>query len=278
LEDIEKTRQEALEMLKTIQTLDDFKSRKDEILDFLEEMLKTGLMALKEFMSNMMGMSEDERMVNMEKLEGQTDLFGPEIEAELDRIISIPGAEEFSESFQGEMEARLGPFMEDMAQSLMGGMADMMGGMMDATGEAMGGMIEGIEEGYDWESNITTVFEDPSRERLTAIYSIYDINKPEDFEEMKKFIFETWEERTAELKENLQIPFEMEIKLNSDDYTRKEVEKLMVKLPVEFEMEMMRISRIPDSEVHVQEIRDYYNQKMMPAIGELAAMLNRVKE
>ena len=89
MDDVEKTRQEALEILRSIQTLDDFKEHKDDIFDFLEKMLGAAIMALKEFMSNMMGMAEDERMKNLEKFQDESYLFGPELDQEMDRIMEI---------------------------------------------------------------------------------------------------------------------------------------------------------------------------------------------
>ena len=177
-----------------------------------------------------------------------------------------------------DFQERINPYFEDFANSMMAGMGElmggMMGGMMEAAGEAMGGM----EEAFDWESNLTMVYNDPGRQKVDQWYSIYDINKLEDFEENKQYIFETMDEAIFEMKENLKIPFEMGIKIGNDDPVRERTEKFIMKVPSEFEIEITRISKIPGSEDHVKEIRDYYNEKVVPGISEVSELLEKVKE
>ncbi|MFW3146309.1 MAG: hypothetical protein ACMUIE_05810 [Thermoplasmatota archaeon] len=273
MDDVEKTKQEALVMLRSIQTLEGFKEHKEDIIKFLEEMLGTSVMALKELMTHMMGMSEEEKMENLMKLQGQDDLFGPEIDEELQRISEIPGVDEHFDTFQAEFEERLNPYIEDLMQSMETAMGQLMGGMMGGIAEAGMGMMEGMEEALEKEDLQSKVYDDPYREKVYGLWPLYYIDSIETLEENKPQFYEDMDQALVERIENLNIMKEMGFPASDAEdkveYCRG--------VRTEFEIEIERISRIPGSEDHVREMKEYYEAKVVPGLKEMESIIAALK-
>lgn len=273
MDDVEKVKQEALVMLGSIRTLEDFKEHKEDIIKFLEEMLGTSVLALKELMTHMMGMSEDEKMENLMKLQGQDDIFGPEIDEELQRISEIPGVDEHFDSFQAEFEERLNPYIEDLMQSMETAMGQLMGGMMGGIAEAGMGMMEGMEEAFEKENLQSKVYDDPNRGEVYGLWSLYYIENMETLQESKPQFYEDMDNALGERIENLTIMKEMGFP-GSD---AEDKVKYCKDVRTEFEIEIERISRIPGSEDHVKEMKEYYENKVVPGLEEMESLISGLK-
>ena len=64
-----------------------------------------------------------------------------EIEKEMNRIDSLPGAMEFYDSYQEELDEQMEPLLDEIGKKATQIMDSMMGGVM----EEFGGMMEGFE-------------------------------------------------------------------------------------------------------------------------------------
>ena len=124
--------EEAVNVLKSIKTLDDLKENKEEVLSIIEGFIKYGVDILKEILNQ--SLSPEEIQKELEKFQESQEAFGEELEKEMDRISEIDGAMEFVESLQAEMEKRLEPHAQELADTMGEIMGSMMGGMMDGLG------------------------------------------------------------------------------------------------------------------------------------------------
>ena len=142
MDEVEKSQKETVKLLKSIKTLDDLKEHKDAVLTQIEEVFKAALRLLE-------GLSEkdippEEKAKEIAKFQDEGYLFNKEIEQEMKRIDSLPGAIEYIDSFQDEMDRRIQPHLDEIAEKLSQIVDSMMGKVMDEFGGMMEGMMAGI--------------------------------------------------------------------------------------------------------------------------------------
>lgn len=133
-----KTIENALEVMKSIQSLDDMKEHKEEILTMIENTFKFLVDSLKEIIKK--SLSPDEIQKEMEKIQEKqimNEQLGEKMEQELNRIANLPGAEEFIVGLKEEMESRLEPHAEELAVLMGELMTAMMGEVLGGLGELM---------------------------------------------------------------------------------------------------------------------------------------------
>jgi rubrerythrin len=142
---IEKT----LELVKSCETIDDFKEKSGEFLDLQVEAIKVSIVKLREVLE----LPEEERQEALQSVQEdntRNEKLQVEIEKETARIAGLEGGDEFMEGLAEEFVRRADPLMEEMAEltgKLMGSMmGDIMGDLGKAMGEAFGG-LGGEEEG-----------------------------------------------------------------------------------------------------------------------------------
>jgi hypothetical protein len=121
--------------MKSIQSLDDLKEHKDEILNFIEESIKYGVESLQNILKA--SLSIDETKIELDKFQAGHELFSEELQHEFDRIANISGAQDYIESLRDEMEKRLEPHAQAIADNMGKIMASMMGQFIDGVGEIM---------------------------------------------------------------------------------------------------------------------------------------------
>jgi len=141
--------EEAVNVLKSIQTLDDLKENKEEVLNIIEGFIVDGVKILKDILTK--SLAPDEVQKELENFQVGQEAFGEELEKEMDRISEIPGAEEFVESLRVDMEKRLEPHAQELADTMGEIMGSMMGGMMEGIGEIFNELGDGEEEKDDKE-------------------------------------------------------------------------------------------------------------------------------
>lgn len=114
-------RQKALELMKTIDSLEDLQKHQEEIVAFMEESLQYSIDSMKEILEMSLEEEGIENKVNafMEGL----DALVEELDSEACRIDGVPGVAEAMGSFNGEMEKHLDPLgveLEKLSEQLMG--------------------------------------------------------------------------------------------------------------------------------------------------------------
>ena len=131
---------QALELLNSIQSLDDLKEHKEEVIQTMVNMLKSALEVLKTFFEKSFSMSQEDKKEEFSKFQDENFIFTKEVEDELDCIYSLPGADEYMDGFQSEVEEQMAPYMEELAQQ-KAKLAD------ELFGDLMGGLAEGLAQG-----------------------------------------------------------------------------------------------------------------------------------
>ena len=135
------------ELLRSIKTLDDFKAHKDEVLDMIEKGFKSAVEALKQFFDSMLSLTPEQRQDQMGKFQDDNFLMDPEVGQEMDRIAALPGAAEYIESFKGDMQERIGPYLEEFTTQMGRLMEQFMGGLMGGIADVLGGAMAGAQPG-----------------------------------------------------------------------------------------------------------------------------------
>ena len=125
----------AVKFLRSIQTLDDIKEHKDDILAVIEDFIKFGVDALKEIIK--MSLTPNETKKELDNFQKNQELFNKELEQEMERISNIEGAMEYIDSLKEEMEKRLEPHAQELAELMGEIMNSMMGGFVGSLGDAM---------------------------------------------------------------------------------------------------------------------------------------------
>ena len=93
MESSDQATKKALDIMKSIQTLDDLKEHKDEIIELIEQFIKLGVESLKGIIK--LALSPEETKKELDKFQETQEYFNDKWESEMERIASIEGAKEF---------------------------------------------------------------------------------------------------------------------------------------------------------------------------------------
>jgi len=93
-----------LEIIRSIQTVEDFKEKKDAIFDGLEKIMRSNLKKLIEIQDK--GLSLEENTLEIDNFYRSQEAFGMEMEKEFNRLDTIPGLSEYAESIRDELFKR----------------------------------------------------------------------------------------------------------------------------------------------------------------------------
>jgi hypothetical protein len=263
----EVAKENALKLLKSINTVEDLKEKKGEVLDLIDDIFKFGIQSLQSFFEG--SLSNEDKQNEIAKFQDENYFFDKEIEAELDRIANLQGVEEYFESFAEEMQMRIQPHMEEFAMQ----MAKLMEGFM---GDMMGGLMEGMDDMM--EPLIESEPVDDDRERSKELYLLYEVQSLEGLKEYKddiiESIFEQLNYDLGELKDIKAIDFP----LDEVEDRLKEIEKDYKLIESELEIEFRRIEAIPDVSEHAKEVKEEITTRMKPISQEINELLKEFKE
>jgi hypothetical protein len=135
------------DMLRSIRNLDEFKAHKAEVLDLLEAGFKSAVEMLRKSFDSMLKLTPEQQQEQVGKFADDTFLMDPEIGKEMDRIAELPGAAAYIESFKGEMQMRIEPYLEEFTAQMGRLMEQFMGGLMGGIADAVGGAMAGAQPG-----------------------------------------------------------------------------------------------------------------------------------
>jgi hypothetical protein len=266
----DQTTKEAIELLRSIKTLDDLKEHKDEIMTFVENTLKAGVEELKTFLESAMSMTPEEKEQGFAKFQDETFLFNEEMGLELERIDNLPGAIEYLDSFRGEMEERMEPHLEEfskqMAESMSQFMGDLMGGLVEGFGEAMEGMDDSV-----------VTDDSDTRPELEWLTFFHDIRTLEDLKKEKDYIIDTIDEIISEILEDfrnlqsLDLPFDV-IKAEFERFQKKQDT-----IGDELEQEFERMSAFPDGGEFVKSVNRELKDRVRDKMEEIERLVGELK-
>jgi len=113
MEQMEKVKKQTIEILKSIKSLEEMKERKEELVAAIEELFKTGVQTLEEFIDTAGSLTPEERQNSIVQFQDNRFLFGSVFERGMARLDSLPGVAEYFKTFQAELEQRTNPLMEE---------------------------------------------------------------------------------------------------------------------------------------------------------------------
>lgn len=249
--------------LKSIQTLDEFITAKDELMNLMEGIFKSGVAALKDFFGNMFSLSPEEQQAQSQKFQDESYLLDPKIMEEMERIDQLPGTEKYGEEFEAEMEKRLGPYLEEYAEE--------MGKMMDAF---MGGMVEGMAEAMkpaeEEETVEEFVFDYDNPDTPLMLYHLYAARSLEELEENKDNLIADLEEKMQDDIWNLELLTDTGYTPMEEDI--KKIETILHRMKQyvrEMDKEFSRISALPGAAERAGEIKKEIMDRLNPKHREI---------
>ena len=266
--------QKAVKMLKNIQTVDDLKASKEELMDLIENIMKGAVEALRDFLENIFQYSADERRDRSKEFQNEDYLLSPEIMQELQRLDTIPGSGEIGEAFGKEMETRMGPYLEEFTQKMGKLMDNFMGDLVEGIDVMDSGTGEEVEEPED-----RYEFDYDNPDTPAMLYYLYDARTLEALRENKNYLLESLDEQLQSDIWDMQVLVDLEPELLDDrDKTKiSDIRKRMERLIPEMEKEFDRIAALPGAENHVREIRIEIQEGINDKVAELKGYLNLMK-
>jgi hypothetical protein len=272
MDEVQKSQKKAIGFLKKINSLDDLKQNKDEMLAHMEGIFNAALKILNECLNESVPPEDKAKVIA--KFQDDEYLFSKEIQNEMSRIDSLPGALEFYDSFQKEMDGRLQPLLDDIGEKVTLIMESMMGGVM----EEMGGIMEGMMEGIGKAMDAGSVFESDEG-KLDVGKGIFEVQSVEDLKNNKETIIG---EIVDQLEADLEVlRYHKEMKVPSDEMMlagQRRIRTRQVLLRTELEREFERISALPDAWEYVESVKEEITGRIDPlikAIMELLTELNK---
>ncbi len=280
MEEVEKAKKEALDLLRSIQTAEDVKEHDQEIVDIMVGFLTASVKTLENWFEEILSMDPDKKGKEIAKFQEATSLSDEEIDEEMNRISAIPGADEYLEPFMEELGKRITPQMEKTGKMMEKLMADLGGAMMGAMGEAFGGMAEEVEEEEDIEIPKGNSFKGEGVKfyGITCVNdvidlgtwnyykdSICDISKEsisDDLEQLQTFKIFIIEDRTP--LENFKEDIDM-------------IEKKRFLLMDGIQKEMDRIATIPGASEEAIRMKDECMAQLGPVADEIDVLLKDIR-
>jgi hypothetical protein len=264
MDERDKMVEQTVARLQSIQTPDEFKAAKDEIIDLMEQIFKSGVDALKEFFENIFTMTPEEQEEKSSKFQDESYLLDPKIMEEMERLDQLPGTEEFGDEFEAEMEKRLGPYLEQYTEQMGKMMETFMGGMMEGVAEAMKPTEEEpAEEEF--------IFDYNNPDTPPMLYDLYAARSLEELEENKDSLIETLEEQMQNDIWDLEILTDRDF-MEPQEEDIKKIETIlhrMKRYPLEMEKEFTRISAIPGAAERAGEIKKEIMDRLNPKHREI---------
>ena len=259
---------QSVSYLQTLKTAEEYKAAKEEILSIMEKMFTFGLELLKDFLENMFSMTPEEREEKSQMFQDDSILLEPRIGAEMERLDSLPGADELQDEFEKEFEVRFAPVMEQYAEMGAKMMESLMGGFVDGLAEA----FKPEEEAEEKEEEFVFDYDNPDTPRM--LYDLYAARSLEELEENKDNLIAEMEEQMQDDIWNLEL-------LTDEGYTPmeediKKIETILHRMKQyvrEMEKEFTRISALPDAAERAGEIKKEIMDQLNPKHREIKRYL-----
>jgi len=270
MENREEIIKQTVTRLQSIKTLDEYKAAKEEILDMMEGVFKASLNALKDFFENIFSLEPEEKRKKSAAFQDEGFMFDPEITKELERLDSIPGAIEYSESFIPELQKRLEPYIEEIGKELHKLMDDTMGAIA-------GGMAEAVSSNFEEEADFPE-YNPKNPDTPQMLYTLYIARNLDDVfvGSLIQYIEEEMNYNIQELKTFTDTDFGG---ITADDLStvekwRYNFNQLIPEMDKEFE----RLGALPDAAETALKIKKDILDKLAPTMLTLQEYLDKANE
>lgn len=281
VDEVDKTKKEVVKLLKTIKTVDDLKENKEDVLAGMESLYKAALAVLKNFFETALSMGNEEKEQEIARFQDDNFLFDQDIEQEMTRIDSMPGADEFFDEFGTEMERRIAPYMEEISKEMALHMGELLGGMMEGMmegiGEIFGDMEDSAgEENEEKDEGFGEDYEDDDS-RNPDLEWIYNIDTLEKFKEEKDGIIDHIEGILQSDIDNInymnkEMPDHGGIwdNMSNAEYRQRTYVK-------EMNVEFDRIAAMPDGSEFAEAFRKEFTDRVTPVSEKLTKLITETK-
>ncbi len=290
MEEVEKAKKETLEMLRSVQTLDDVKEHDQEIVDLMVGFVTASVRTLENWFEEILSMEPEKKGKEIEKFQNTNYLADEEINAEFERIDTIEGSGDHLEPFMGKFEERIAPQMEKTGQMMEKLMSDLGGAMMGAMGEAFGemGEISPLGEGTIKEAPVKIQWGDSFNSedkvvwaKISDLSSMNTICTVGDLDFLKTHIPSTYvgifSELVPELEGIKKSISEGGSPLDEFQERLDQIEQIKLLTMEGFQAEMKRMSAIPEASEELARIGEKSTTGAAPHIEGIEKLLNDIK-
>jgi hypothetical protein len=262
----EEVKQKLLGLLKTVQSLEDVKKNADEIFDTMEEIMKLGLQEADEFFGNMDSMSAEEIQEGFKKFQSESYVLDEDIERELIRMDSVPGAQAALANYRESMNLRLAPFADRFENLISNNITKFPEPLRSRVAVEYGiqpGGGPGPTSGQ--------------RQRLEELEFVYNMNSIDDLKngnaKLLELIKKTFERNIEELK-NLKASGKPQTELRGQ---LDEIDRTMEVFGNELEAEIGRISKLPGAGGFIESFNQELMNTFQPLVMEFETILAELK-
>jgi hypothetical protein len=239
-----------LEILRSIKTVEDFKEKKDLLMDSVEKLMNANLETLKKLQSS--DLPKAELQLELFKFQKEWEAMGNEVEPEFNRLDTIPGIEEYGEAIQKEFFKRMEPIAmegEKIRIILGGGDPSGIPGPSEMPPQPPSKQIE--------------------RQKLDELETLYGIKSLEELENSKDSLFNI-------LKNKLENDLSKLRSFKSNNTPKEEympefqeIVKQMDIFGNEMECEFNRLKDLPDGTKHIEMFHEEIIGPLVPLLDEI---------
>ena len=267
MDEVEQTKKKIVKFLKTIKTADDLKNNQDEIINLMEELIKSALTVLEKFLEAALSMDTEEKAKELEKFQDDSFLFDEDIDKEMTRLETLGDTDEMFEDFTAQMEERIGPHMEEISKKMAKFMESMFGGMMEGMMEGMGEAFGGM--GDDDEPPEVAAEPYDNRKDLAQYDQVYDYETLRHLQDNKDWIIEAMVETLDNDLENLKNVTEMDFPKEDIQKDLDKAERHATLFIDEIGKQFMRIGTLPDAEEYAKSAVEELKSKTKPNVDKV---------
>lgn len=278
MDDREVILQNAVDKLKEIESVDDFKAAKDEIMDAMEAVFKSAVDTLKGFFEAMLSLDPEKVQEQSQQFQDPNFMLPAEIQEQMQRLDAMPGGVEYGDVFGAEMEKRVGPYMQEYAEQMGKLMENLMGGLMGGVADAMS--EAGAGAGYgDEEEEDRFEFDSSNPDTPDMLYELYMARDLEYLMDNTEYLIETVEDRLQNDIWDMEVfadPNFAEARKENEEKIQA-VRQRFERIEPEVEKEFARIAALPEAAEKANEIKQEFLGKVEGKMKQLKELLDQLK-
>jgi hypothetical protein len=277
MDEVEVTKKKMLEILKSIKTLDDLKVQQDAFLGTIEESSRNALQLFRNLTESSASMPPEEIEKELTKFLDERTFLSDEIGQEFDRIDKIPGAAMYIQSL---METSM-----EQTASLRGEFLKMLPKLIEKLESREGGMTPTLRAMID-KMRVDSGPPPPpgpgapvkkERVKVKELELIYNVKSIEDLQRDKDKLLEIFE---GMLKENInELQAIKKAGISGKDAKDKldEIENRLELFEPEMDIEMERLSQLPDAQGYIQIFHEEMEVRLKPLAMEMEELLEELR-
>lgn len=242
---------EILELIRSIQSAEDFQEKRDVLFKNLEQFVSTNLDTLRKLQGS--ELSQDEIKIEFAKFQQDWETMGLALEPEFNRLDTIPGISQLSESVQEEFIKRIEPMAKE--------------------GEEI--MIRLRAEGATGTPRPPPPREKIERQRLDELETLYSIKSIEELKTSQDLIFDAIGNKMKDILQKLRS-FKNK---PSEEYMTEfnEIERYLDVFDNEGKSEFERLQALPGGVEYFETFMGVLQGRLGPILDEIEQLQKELK-